>query len=59
MSEAVACWRDFLPDYFVLPHPSWRTIGWLRGNRWFETEALPDLRTRIGRVLAKEQNRRR
>ena len=59
MTETVARWRDFLPEYFVLPHPSWRTIGWLRGNPWFETEALPDLRTRIGRVLAKEQNRRR
>ena len=41
----------FLPEYFVLPHPSWRTIGWLRDNPWFENEALPDLRTRIGRVL--------
>jgi uracil-DNA glycosylase len=56
MTEAVARWREFLPHYFVLPHPSWRTIGWLRGNPWFETEALPDLRTWIGRVLAKDQN---
>jgi uracil-DNA glycosylase len=54
MTETVARWRDFLPEYFVLPHPSWRTIGWLRGNPWFETEALPDLRTRIGRVLDPE-----
>src|SRR5271169_3266992 len=54
MTETVACWRDFLPECFVLPHPSWRTIGWLRNNTWFENEALPDLRTRIGRVLDPE-----
>jgi len=59
MTEIVARWRDFLPEYFVLPHPSWRTIGWLRGNPWFETEALPDLRTRIGRVLDPEALGRR
>jgi uracil-DNA glycosylase len=51
MTQTVARWRDFLPEYFVLPHPSWRTIGWLRDNPWFENEALPDLRTRIDRVL--------
>jgi uracil-DNA glycosylase len=59
MTETVARWRDFLPEYFVLPHPSWRTIGWLRGNPWFETEAVPDLRTRIGRVLDPEALGRR
>jgi hypothetical protein len=51
MTETVARWRDFLPEYFVLPHPSWRTIGWLRGNPWYENEALLDLRSRIGKVL--------
>ncbi len=25
MTAAVACWRDFLPEYFVLPHPSSRS----------------------------------
>jgi uracil-DNA glycosylase len=51
MAETVARWRDFLPEYFVLPHPSWHTIRWLHDNSWFENEALPDLRTRIGKVL--------
>ena len=57
MSETVGRWHDFLPEYFVLPHPSWRTIGWLHANPWFENEALPELRFGIGRVLAKNQNR--
>ena len=51
MTETVARWREFLPNYFVLPHPSWHTIRWQRDNLWFEDEALPELRTRIGRVL--------
>jgi uracil-DNA glycosylase len=54
MAETVARWRDFLPEYFVLPHPSWRTIGWLRANPWFANEALSDLRSRIGWVLIKD-----
>jgi hypothetical protein len=59
MTETIARWRDFLPEYFVLPHPSWRTIGWLRDNPWFENEALPDLRTLVGRVLDPEALDRR
>jgi uracil-DNA glycosylase len=48
MTATIAQWRDFLPDYFVLPHPSWRTTGWLRDNPWFATDLLPELRIRIG-----------
>jgi uracil-DNA glycosylase len=51
MTETVARWREFLPEYFVLPHPSWHTIRWLRDNAWFENEVLPELRSRIDRVL--------
>jgi uracil-DNA glycosylase len=54
MTETVACWRDFLPEYFVLPHPSWHAIRWLRDNPWFENEALPELRIRVGRLLVPE-----
>jgi uracil-DNA glycosylase len=51
MSEAVASWRDYLPEYVPLPHPSWRTLGWARKNAWFETEMLPELRARIAAIL--------
>ena len=54
MTETVARWRDFLPEYFVLPHPSWHTIRWLRDNHWFKYDALPDLRARIARMLDPE-----
>ena len=51
-TEVLLRWRDFLPEFFVLPHPSWRTTGWLRNNPWFEAEALPELRARAARVLS-------
>ena len=47
MTETVQAWREHLPRYFGLPHPSWRNIGWLRRNPWFERELLPELRRRV------------
>ena len=47
MTETVQAWREHLPRYFALPHPSWRNIGWLRRNPWFERELLPELRRRV------------
>jgi uracil-DNA glycosylase len=55
MTETLARWRDFLPEHFVLPHPSWHTIRWLRDNSWFENEALPELRRRVGEILRDTQ----
>jgi len=51
MTETVERWRDFLPRYFVLPHPSWHTLRWVRDNPWFENEAVPELRRRVGQIL--------
>ncbi len=51
MTRTIAQWRNFLPEFFVLPHPSWRTMRWQRDNPWFETEILPELRARVSRVL--------
>ncbi|HWB47776.1 MAG TPA: uracil-DNA glycosylase family protein [Stellaceae bacterium] len=51
LARAAARWRDFLPDFFILPHPSWRAAIWERNNPWFLAEALPDLRARVGALL--------
>jgi uracil-DNA glycosylase len=50
MTETVQAWRDHAPRFIPLPHPSWRNTAWLKRNPWFETELLPDLRSRV-RVL--------
>ena len=52
MTEVILRWRDFRPEFFVLPHPSWRSTLWLRANPWFETEVLPELRERAAAVLS-------
>ncbi len=52
MGERVERFRDFLPRYFPLPHPSWRTTGWERRNPWFGTELLPELRRMVASTLA-------
>jgi uracil-DNA glycosylase len=51
MTDTVAAWRDYLPDFLPLPHPSWRNTAWLRRNPWFETELLPVLRERVHALL--------
>jgi uracil-DNA glycosylase len=52
MSERVAAFRDHLPHYFPLPHPSWRTTAWERKNPWFQAEALPALRQAVADALS-------
>lgn len=51
LTATVASWRDYLPDYFVLPHPSPRNQIWLKKNQWFEEEVLIELRKRVELVL--------
>jgi uracil-DNA glycosylase len=51
ISAAIERWREFLPEYFVLPHPSWRTIAWERANPWFAAELLPELRRQVSQAL--------
>ena len=56
LADTVHAWRDFLPDYFPLPHPSPRNRRWLKQNPWFEAEVLPVLRERVGAALAPDDN---
>ena len=47
MTETVRAWRDYLPQFLPLPHPSWRTAMWEKKHPWFEAEVLPELRRRV------------
>ncbi|MDA8231861.1 MAG: uracil-DNA glycosylase family protein [Magnetospirillum sp.] len=47
VTETVRAWREYLPEFLPLPHPSWRTTAWQRRNPWFEAELLPDVRQRV------------
>lgn len=52
LSETVAGWRDYLPHYVPLPHPSWRNTSWLKQNPWFERDIVCWLRSRVAAILA-------
>jgi len=47
LTETVRNYKEYLPKYFVLPHPSPRNRFWLTKNPWFDTEVLPKLRKRM------------
>ena len=51
LTEAVRNYRPFLPAFMPLPHPSWRSTGWMRKNPWFEAEAVPALRSQVAAAL--------
>jgi uracil-DNA glycosylase len=52
MTERVRDFRSYLPRYFPLPHPSWRTRSWATKNPWFEAEVLPALHLAVQGALA-------
>jgi uracil-DNA glycosylase len=51
MTETVQAWREYLPRYLPLPHPSWRNTAWLTRNPWFASELLPELRKKVRALL--------
>lgn len=52
LTERVRSFRDYLPHYFVLPHPSPRNNIWMARNKWFETDVLPQLKNTISKILS-------
>ncbi len=52
MTETVRAFARFAPDYFPLPHPSWRNTAWQKRQPWFVTEVLPALRARVATLFA-------
>jgi len=51
LTETVRHWRDYLPEFLPLPHPSWRNTAWLKKNPWFEKDLLPELRRRVNKLV--------
>lgn len=51
LTVTVRNYRQYLPTYFPLVHPSPLNFRWLRQNQWFEEEVVPDLQARIQNIL--------
>ena len=43
LTERVRDFRIYPPNVLPLPHPSWRSTGWMKRNPWFEADLLPVL----------------
>lgn len=52
LTETVRAFEEYLPEYFVLPHPSPRNRFWLRKNPWFTTEVIPELQKRLSEIIS-------
>lgn len=52
MTETVRAWREYLPVFIPLPHPSPRNIRWFKSNPWFDEEVVPAMRKRVKALLA-------
>ena len=50
LTETVRNFRSYLPDYFVLPHPSPRNNIWMKRNEWFLEEVIPLLKKMIQKL---------
>jgi uracil-DNA glycosylase len=51
LTETVKNYIEYLPKFFVLPHPSPRNNIWMAKNKWFQEEVLPTLRKEISKIM--------
>lgn len=51
LAATVRAYREYLPAFWPIPHPSPRNILWLKRNPWFEAEIVPALQAEVRRLL--------
>lgn len=51
LTERVRNFENYLPNLFVLPHPSPRNNIWQAKNRWFAEDVLPALKSVVEEAL--------
>lgn len=51
LTETVKNYKDYLPEHFVLPHPSPRNNIWQAKNSWFKREVIPELKSWVSALL--------
>ncbi len=51
LTETVAAYETYLPEYLPLPHPSPRNRFWLTKNPWFEKTVLVKLQKEVNNIL--------
>jgi len=51
LTETVENYKSYLPQFFVLPHPSPRNNIWMKKNPWFKATVLPDLKEAVKKLI--------
>ena len=52
LTETVRRYKEYLPKYFPIVHPSPLNFRWQKANPWFEGEVVPVLRDMVEKILA-------
>jgi uracil-DNA glycosylase len=52
IKDTVRAWKEYLPEFIPLPHPSPRNIRWFKANPWFDEEVVPATRKQVKELLA-------
>ena len=52
LTETVRRYKEYLPKYFSIVHPSPLNFRWQKANPWFEGEIVPVLRDKVHKILA-------
>ena len=52
LTETVRSYKEYLPKYFPIVHPSPLNFRWQKANPWFEGEVVPVLRDMVEKMLA-------
>ena len=51
ITETVKAFSQYGPQFFPLPHPSWRSAIWIQKNPWFAEEVIPELRNAVRKLV--------
>ena len=51
LTETVAHFDAYLPDYFPIVHPSPLNGRWLKNNPWFVVNVVPELQKRVAEIM--------
>ena len=51
LTQVVKDYRDYLPEFFPLVHPSPRNQIWMKKNPWFDQTVIPDLRELVAQIM--------
>lgn len=51
LTETVRSYKEYLPEYFPIVHPSPLNFRWQAKNPWFEEAVVPELREKVAGIL--------